>query len=257
MVSLDGEDLTDERDPFSGGFKDYSSPRLMPHLMLFPDAAWLGSLEAVSDCAGRMVGTRTAGEEPDQNARHETDDDATDIPLPDAAMPDSTSILPTERTATKPRGVNWRQFAIGKDANGTWHHFRFRDGRWEHFGRLKVRRRGSKQDGLLDLFLKGAGRLTEGDAVGLWHDPSSMRQATRDKLEPELTHLRNAIRNARRAGKETSDPLPARTVDGARCWIAEVQFGHAGPAADHEGDLDPAVHFFLAQEGVPSGANDG
>jgi hypothetical protein len=153
-----------------------------------------------------------------------------------------------ERPVTEPRQVNWKAFAIGKDARGAWQHFRFQRGQWRHYGKLKVRRQGTKQDGLLNLLLKGAGRLTEDDAVKLWHDPASMKQATLGKLEPELTNLRNAIRKARDVGKDTSDPLPPETVDGTRCWIAQIQFGHAGQVDGRRGDhLDTSLHFYLVQ----------
>jgi hypothetical protein len=155
------------------------------------------------------------------------------------------------------REVTRRHFAIGVDAEGRWQHFRFHDRRWRHFGRLNVRGRKSKQHALLELFLEYQGRLSEDDAVKLWRDPESMRQATLDKLEPELSNLRKAIRKARGVGNDTSDPLPRGTVDGTRCWITELHFGHVGredvPCGDH---LDTSLRFFPAQDNGAEGKLD-
>jgi hypothetical protein len=145
------------------------------------------------------------------------------------------------------REVKWKYFAIGLESRGKWHHFRLNKGQWRHFGTVRVR--PGRQEGLLELFIKGSGCLPEEEAFKLWYVPRTedQRAEIRDKLEPELTCLRNLIREARRVPKRTNDPLPRSTDSGPRRWIAEIQFGGAGHLDGNHVNMENPIHFIPAE----------
>ena len=169
---------------------------------------------------------------------------------PTGAHDDNVQPSPGSLTVRERRAVNWPHFAIGKVSRSNWQHFRYCDGKWRHFGRLEIR--AGKQEKLLELFLEGGGCLLEDDALRLWYEPKSQSQRLEilKKLEPEITHLRNLIRQARGIVGKTSDPLPRSKDDGPRRWIAAVIFGGAGHQDDKHVSSKNAMHFIAAHRTI-------
>jgi hypothetical protein len=116
--------------------------------------------------------------------------------------------------------------ALGIEHGRVWHIFRRVRGEWRHYGRLSGLPSG-RQGKLLKLFAEGGGLLEKHAA--LQSEKKHYSGEGVDKLmglvKPEISRLREIIRQAFSLPSDSADPLPFVTV--SRGWLAKIYVGYA------------------------------
>lgn len=115
-------------------------------------------------------------------------------------------------------------WAIGRGEE-RWVLFRQIGREWRDQARVQVSK--GRQNRLLEAFLAGDGLLSRQAALrseGVREQSSDAARKAIKRVRPELTNLRNAIRDAAGIAESDADPLPP---DGSRGWRAALALGYA------------------------------
>jgi hypothetical protein len=143
---------------------------------------------------------------------------------PGPTVVDSGSPDRVVRKGSVPRFSSW---AIGTqhDGPGGWRLFKKADGEWRDVKKFAVAK--GLQAALLEAFAQGGGFLQKTEALNLIakrYNPSDIDRLM-GQIKPELTRIRNAIREA--IGCDDSKANPLAFDDTAKGWRSAISIGYA------------------------------